>query len=603
MIVNTYTEKRKFLRLDYAIPVTVSIVHNNRLYVCQGFSRNVSASGAALEINISSMPCDTSLICTDTIVEINFELPRTDKNITARAFVKWVKIDSVMNKMLIGIAFAGDDTMAPLELYKYARKERKRRSAGKKWFLFSIICAVSLSVWGMHLNIQNTSLRDQIIQTDSMRLAVESNLITLRHEAIQTLGIAKRQHASLLEKFDIIEQTLIGLSNSLQLEHLLSVDESCSMLEMPKQNGTEKKHAEALAQQNLNNLQTRIDEYSATIASLEQRYDLMQRSLQNRLSAKHMMDQQLDELVMLSARRMARPVPSGYGALPRGMWVLNEDQLNHQTRTEELLSFCAERNVNIVFSKVDLDKTDNPDLLRDMLEQAHDNNMQFHAYYSLRANEFSPVERNIKLCKGWLVDIISFNKGNSRDRQFDGVMLEIDNSVDSCETPSSYIQYLTTIAKLVETRDKRNEALRIGVSVKTDHFGHEIDIVFNNTKKPLTHHLLDIVDCLVIQTPLDTNSARFEIKYASDYDKKVLLGQHVAIDESSNDNQLNKMEKNIGSIVESYLNEPAFAGVAIHSYDQYRQCVEAMIPEHIKNQRSPVISLQPPKIDYRSHEH
>ncbi|MEW6535497.1 MAG: PilZ domain-containing protein [Candidatus Auribacterota bacterium] len=609
-----HSEKRRFLRLDYVIPLAVSIVHNNRLYTAQGFCRNVSIGGIGLEINIDTLPCEPSAITKNSVIEARIELPRTNETLTLKGVVRWDSEDKALNKLLLGIEFIDECSSAQLSLFQYAKKELNRRTASKKWFLIAVVSTVALGSWGINLKINNSMMRNQIFQLDSLRLALESQLTGLHSETMATfneLNSAIQQQASLRHELKTVSQSTEDTEKSIKdlesqaakTQETTSDDdgESEKALVLMQKLIDEKLHLGKELNTQLELIKQHIDRNNRSIEELRQRYTALNRALQNRLSAKKAVDQEIRSLAALSRTPMARISPTGYSELPRAMWVLNDELLKFRSKTDELLEFCKEKNVRVVFTAIDLDKFLNVDQLQDFLVAAHLESIQIHAYYIIKRNEYYDSEKNARACIGWMSDIITFNKNAEIDSQFDGITLEIDNTPDSEMDTGAYIRYMDMIDKFVTARNSKNFPLEVGIAVKTDHAHDNLKIEYKYTYAPLTHHLLSIADYLVIETPQSSSSAHNEIRFASSQGKKVILGQQVTfMDQSEQDSTLHALESSIGEVVQEYLDEPSFMGVAIHHYSEYRACVDAAVPDYIKDQKSPVISRQPPKIDYQA---
>lgn len=609
-------EKRKYERLPYIVPTTISFSYNGKQVTVQGFSRNISVGGMGVEFNSAVIPIDISEITGDTILKMELEIPSNDKKIAINGLIRWCQFDQTSDKIYVGILFSENKSDIALTLFNYVKRELAHHSSGKTWFIAFLLTTLSLGVWGIQLYLVNNSLINQILEFDILRLTMERQLIALRNEKISTefkLRQASEDQVTLAGKLTQLKEKTIALNTGIvQLNKQLQ-DTSSSLepavnreeIDRLKKVIEEKVVLNNSLQDQINYIQQKVDENEKIVASARSAYETITTAFQNRLKTKKLLDKEIGSLMQRTRIPATKLGPSGYADLPRGVWVLNEELFKFSHKTDELLAFCVKKNINLIFAQLNLDKSLAPDQYPDFLQAAHCKGIQVHAYYVMKQNEYASYEENYRTWKNWRSKIIAYNKAHDESARFDGINVEIDNSPAGTEATTTFKSYLESFQKLIASRNEKNFPLMIGVTVKQASNDTKTTVIYNNKSANINLHLLDIVDYLIIENPSTPTSAKNEVRYASSLGKKVLIGQQITVDDSSykpsrSGEYIHNMELDISRMIEYYLDEPGFMGVSIHEYSAYRQCIEDNTPEYVKDEEAPVISVRPPEIDYKA---
>ena len=74
------TEKRKYVRLEYVIPVEISLEDSGKQVHVQGFCKNIGHGGIGVEINLSTLS-NKDIIQEGKIAGLNIELPKNSNQL------------------------------------------------------------------------------------------------------------------------------------------------------------------------------------------------------------------------------------------------------------------------------------------------------------------------------------------------------------------------------------------------------------------------------------------------------------------------------------------------------------------------------------------
>ncbi len=606
---NVLVEKRKFVRLDYVIPVTVALKENGRKLFLQGFSRNFSYGGMCIEINLATLHGNTQLIDSSEPIDIEVELPHNNPKVHLSGFVRWRQSTYNDTKMLFGIEFCQNtDKVAVNTLYNYAKWERKRRILTKRWFLLSIAGLIGLSIWGVDLSLDNYYLIKRITKLDAMRADMERNLMALRQQkfildhqldkAHEENKVLRNDLEQLRTRTSELNATIEGLVNEItssETARLQAGGEPADMLRL-QQLIDQKNELNGYLQQQIESIQAKLEQNEQMLAAIGAKSQEVNSAFYNRFRTKQLLDMEIADLSRKTGMPDIPPPPY----LPRSMWVDNQELFKFPDKTDELLDFCTERNINLVFAKIDLATAVTPEQFPIFLKKAHEKGIAVHALFFMSNKR--TADRNRKSASAFVSEIVSFNKSQPKESYFDGVAIAISESMGHEQPHEMFTTYLEGIAKLVEGRDKARFPLHIGVKLPYSLTDKELSFQYNGKNRSLSEHILSVADYLTIYE----KTADKAVHYASQYGKKVYICQSLYgdgasenYDPSHSGHYIHDMEKSIRRIVEKYLDKPGFMGVAIGSYTDYQKCIEDNTPEYVKNNRQQIISVRPPKIEYK----
>lgn len=601
-------EKRKFVRLDYAVPVTVAIRENDKTVYLQGFSRNISYGGMGIEVKLATLHGNIDLISVANKVEIEVELPHNNPSVHLSGFIRWRQCNYNETKILFGIEFTDPcDKVAVTTLYNYAKWERKRKVLTKRWFLLSVVGLIGLSIWGVDLSLDNYYLIKRINRLDSMRVEMEQNLMALRQQKF-TLD-TKLDHAyeenqelrhdleSLRKKTNDLNANVTGLIDKLASSagdsQFVQQTEIARLKELIEQ----KNELNAELQDQISFIQRELAENEQMLARIGAKSQEITNAFYNRFKTKKMLDQEIADLSKKTG--MANIAASGYTSLPRSMWVNNQEIFKFQSKTDELLDFCKDRNINLIFARIDMDASLTPHQFPNFLKKAHEQGVAVHAFFKMSSKK--SADRNRKASSSFVAQIVAYNKSQPKEACFDGVNIWLEPGLTASAMHEASCEYLDGFKKLVAGRDKARFPLHIGVTVPGSFEADRLVFTYNNKSESLNTHLLDVVDYMTVSG----DCAPDAVHYASQYGKKVYVSQPLSVldnvdyDSTMSGHVIHDMETDIRETIEKYLDKPGFMGVAVGSYGDYKQCIEDNTPEYVKRDRQQIISVRPPKIDYK----
>ena len=137
-----------------------------------------------------------------------------------------------------------------------------------------------------------------------------------------------------------------------------------------------------------------------------------------------MLDKEIADLSTRARMESITITGSSYTSLPRSMWVMNKELFKFSSKSDELIDFCKNKNVNLIFARIDLENDILSSQLSVFLKKAHDNKISAHAYFAL--NPHKSTERNKKACMSFVADVVKFNKTQSEISGFDGINIAFE---------------------------------------------------------------------------------------------------------------------------------------------------------------------------------
>ena len=605
-------EKRKYVRLEYVIPVEISLEDSGKQVHIQGFCKNIGHGGIGVEVNLSTVS-NKEIIQEGKIAALNIELPKGLKPVKLLGQIRWQTVNMDNHKVVFGIEFTGENNPSQISsLFDFARCDLRRRRIIKRWFTLSIAAVISLSVWGINLSMDNYYLTTRVDQFISLRDEMERSIMILRDEKFaveEKLLSVNKETGSLTGELDLLRQRTTALNNIIDELNIKLLDNENTKDDPDQQSRMEelKKMLEEKTALN-NQLQTHIDyiekklvENEKLVDQIYRKYTDVNNAFHNRISTKKLLDKEIADLSTKARMESITITSSSYTSLPRSMWVMNKELFKFSSKSEELIEFCKDKNVNLIFSRIDLENDISSSQLPVFLKKAHDNKISVHAYFSF--NPHKPAEKNKKGCMSFVADVVRFNKSQDEISGFDGVNIAFEKGIFDSQSADDLCIYLDAITKLIDGRNKKGFPLKIGVSLPDTSEAQNKKIGYNDKFAEFVCHVIDTVDYISIENASTENNYDSSVAYASEKGKKIYIGRDLRFDTSTYDAKqsgkyIHDMETDISGLIEKYLDEPGFMGVAIANYSDYRQCVEDNTPEFARK-KTMVISVRPPKIDYR----
>jgi len=130
--------------------------------------------------------------------------------------------------------------------------------------------------------------------------------------------------------------------------------------------------------------------------------------------------------LLATATILATPAVAAEKARPlqRAVWVWNNWAASEPDRRDDLLVFCRQRGINVLFLHLmPEDLSTRGDDFRALLTQAHQQGFKIQALAG--APEWVFAEKRARL--GWLLDaVVKFNDEGPAEARFDGVHLDVE---------------------------------------------------------------------------------------------------------------------------------------------------------------------------------
>ncbi|MCD6460249.1 PilZ domain-containing protein [bacterium] len=605
-------EKRKYLRLEYVIPVEISLEDSGTQVHTQGFCRNIGHGGIGVELNLSTLS-NKNIIKEGKITALSIELPKKLKPVKLLGQIRWETVNADQHKVFFGIEFTAENNPSQISnLYDFAKSDLKRRRITKRWFTLSIAAVISLAVWGINLTMDNYYLSTQLQQFTSLRNEMERSIMLLRDDKFaveKKLLSLNKETGGLTKELELLRtrttnlNSLInGLNKKITANKNLKInkDQEAGIEELKKMLG-EKTALNNQLQTHIDYIEKKLVENEKLVNQIYNKYTEISNAFYNRISTKKLLDKEIKNLSAKTRMENINISASGYTSLPRGMWVMNKELFKFSSKSDEIIEFCKRKNINLIFARIDLENEIALSQLPAFLKKAHENKISVHAYFCL--NGHKAAEKNKKACVSFVANVVKFNKKQTEISGFDGVNIAFVNEIFSSYHLDDISFYLDAIDKLVRGRNEKQFPLKIGVSLPDSTKTQSTKISRNDKLAEFIYHLIDIVDYLSIENLGQSGNYDKEIAYASEKGKKIYIGKQLNINEDSYNAKLSgkyihDMETDISALIEKYLDEPGFMGIAIGNYNNYRQCIEDNTPEFARK-NTMVISVRPPKIDYR----
>lgn len=274
---------------------------------------------------------------------------------------------------------------------------------------------------------------------------------------------------------------------------------------------------------------------------------------------------------------------------PRAMWVWDVNIPPSKDATKKVLEFCKSRNINRLYVSASNFSEQNVRNYRLFNQLAHASGIFIHA---LAGDPRWGLERYHQQPLRWVEEVLSFNRAVRAAERFDG--LQNNTEVYLLGKPweqnreKVLKESLDLNRKIVELRQIEEADIIYACDIP---FWYDDDpsllVNWNGKTQPPSFHILDTVDFVTIMDYRNFADgpngsialAKKEIEYADSISKKVYIGQetkeglypeYITFGGMSEQN----MESQVKKLVEAYIRNPSFAGIAIHHYNSYRKLVE-----------------------------
>ncbi|MFD0663673.1 Ig-like domain-containing protein [Thermocatellispora tengchongensis] len=303
--------------------------------------------------------------------------------------------------------------------------------------------------------------------------------------------------------------------------------------------------------------------------------------------------------VALGAARKERPVPHRQD---RAMWIWEKASYNLVLNpgSRRLLETVLAPDSTIylgvdTYAGRDIVEDARPEL-RDFVAWAHRRGMKVHATVAggTRPPYLGALPRYRERAVREMERVIDYNLSSAPAERFDGVNVDIEPySLPWFRTrkPEVQVQWLDTLRAMIARRDASGQPLLFGPAVPRwlDTSDCCRDIPYAGATRPMSEHIQDMSDYIAIMDYRDQAlgsagiiaQAADEIAYAerTGRPRSVVIGVETLDIATSGDPSSitfreegrDAMEAELAEVYKAFGTSPAFAGVALHHYDSYRE--------------------------------
>lgn len=273
----------------------------------------------------------------------------------------------------------------------------------------------------------------------------------------------------------------------------------------------------------------------------------------------------------------------------RAMWVWSyETSLASQEARTQLIDFAEEHGIDLIFLGAGHALTQHAAHYVTFIEEAHERGIRILALAG--RPEWALTEHHEEVME-MVSRVLTFNASYPW-AAFDGIQLDIEPYTMPgffAEREMISEQFLDVLHKVKQTVSATDDAMELNVAIPFWYATGVSPIVvdYDGHEKPLSHHILDIVDSVSIMAyrsyaegQIDVATA--DLTYASSIGKKAYIGAETnppkgdsipAIVTYHNE-QINTMHLQLRQVEQHFRSYEGFAGIAIHHYDSYKEMVE-----------------------------
>jgi len=271
----------------------------------------------------------------------------------------------------------------------------------------------------------------------------------------------------------------------------------------------------------------------------------------------------------------------------KGMWVWDYYHSVHtEEQREQLIQFALVNHINLLFVGTRLTLSDHPEAYADLIQRAHEHGIRL---YALAGEASWALEDRHAYALEHIRQVLDFNADHPSN-PFDGLQLDIEPYTLSGfsdhmeEISSQFLRLLDNAAALVAEHDSgKRLALDAAVPFWYAASDHPRTVTYNGASKPLSHHILDIVDSVSIMAYRDNADEQIElsrndVEYAGSLGKIAYIGTETMPPDGEqiperityHHKKVSYMNDQLDAIYQAYSGVSGFGGVAIHSYDSFK---------------------------------
>jgi len=258
----------------------------------------------------------------------------------------------------------------------------------------------------------------------------------------------------------------------------------------------------------------------------------------------------------------------------RAVWVWNNWVASEADRRVDLLAFCKQRGINVLFLHImPEDLSVRPDDFRALLTEAHQQGVRVQALAG--APEWVFPDKRARL-KWFLESVVKFNEEGPAEAHFDGVHLDVE-PYDTLEWKAGPLEVGKSYLEMLEFTRAQIGALPLAADVPPwystiamDGSSLLADVVARVDQIGLMSYARQVKDI--------GGSSREALDAARRHGKGVWVGMSAQLydsDMKSGKPLRPQVEKVVETIERKLKSAPGLLGVAIHDYEHYRQLYPA----------------------------
>jgi hypothetical protein len=267
----------------------------------------------------------------------------------------------------------------------------------------------------------------------------------------------------------------------------------------------------------------------------------------------------------------------------KAMWVWDfyTSAATKQQRTE-LLQFAQKHRINLLFIGTRHSLKDRSGDYEELLSDAKQKGIRV---FALAGKADWALEEKHSEALAHLQQVIDYN-ANHPDAEFNGIQFDIEPYTLS-EFPdhvdrigSEFLQLLQTSMFRIKDAGSR---LELDGAIPFWYATSSINVTFGGVSKPLSQHILDIVDSVSIMAYRDQADAQIDlsladIEYAASVGKKAYIGMETMPPRGDSipdwityyNKTMTYMNEQLAKIQQHYVSHSGFGGIAIHAYDSFK---------------------------------
>jgi hypothetical protein len=270
----------------------------------------------------------------------------------------------------------------------------------------------------------------------------------------------------------------------------------------------------------------------------------------------------------------------------KAMWVWDfYASVSTQEQRNELIQFSLNNHINLLFIGSYQSLSEHSSDYAELIRIAHQKGIRV---FALAGKASWALEENHQEVLDHIDQVLAYNSTHP-SAQLDGLQLDIEPYILAgfwTHIDSIGLQFLQIVQKsvdLIKSSSSKDIEVNIAIPFWYATSKPPIIVTYKDTSKPLSQHILDMVDSVSIMAYRDNADAQIkvsktDIAYAESINKKVYVGAETmpSFTDSIPDwityhnKNIFYLNEQLELIEQYYKNLNAFGGIAIHTYDSFR---------------------------------